>query len=179
MAARLPTPGSDDGTWGDVLNDFLNVEHNADGTLKKAADLASALSLAQAAETPAGAQTKANAARQLAASAAPIQFSAATAVVGVTTADRCYVARTLTQARMRVADYPDGAPLNVVVQHSTNGTTWSTVGTLIIASGSTSENVITISQLQGVGDLLRLNVTTVGIVAPARGVVVDIIWAPA
>jgi parallel beta-helix repeat protein len=32
--ARLPTPGSDDGTWGSVLNDFLAQAHNADGTLK-------------------------------------------------------------------------------------------------------------------------------------------------
>jgi hypothetical protein len=32
--ARLPTPGSDDGTWGDILNDFLAQEHNADGTQK-------------------------------------------------------------------------------------------------------------------------------------------------
>ncbi len=32
--ARLPQPGSDDGTWGDVLNDFLSQTHNPDGTLK-------------------------------------------------------------------------------------------------------------------------------------------------
>jgi hypothetical protein len=32
--SRLPTPGSDNGTWGDILNDFLAVSHNADGTLK-------------------------------------------------------------------------------------------------------------------------------------------------
>ena len=32
--ARLPIPGSDDGAWGDILNDFLSVEHNADGTQK-------------------------------------------------------------------------------------------------------------------------------------------------
>lgn len=32
--ARLPTPGGDENTWGDVLNDFLQVSHNADGTLK-------------------------------------------------------------------------------------------------------------------------------------------------
>ncbi len=32
--ARLPVPGSDKGTWGEVLNEFLSVEHNADGTLK-------------------------------------------------------------------------------------------------------------------------------------------------
>lgn len=32
--ARLPIPGSDDNTWGDILNDYLSVAHNADGTLK-------------------------------------------------------------------------------------------------------------------------------------------------
>jgi hypothetical protein len=32
--ARLPIPGSDGGTWGDILNDFLAVEHNTDGTQK-------------------------------------------------------------------------------------------------------------------------------------------------
>ncbi len=32
--ARLPVPGSDTGTWGTVLNDFLGVAHNSDGTLK-------------------------------------------------------------------------------------------------------------------------------------------------
>ena len=35
--ARLPVPGSDDGTWGDILNDFLSQSHNADGTLQGAA----------------------------------------------------------------------------------------------------------------------------------------------
>ena len=32
--SRLPTPGSDAGTWGTILNDFLNVAHNGDGSLK-------------------------------------------------------------------------------------------------------------------------------------------------
>lgn len=32
--ARLPAPGSDDGQWGIILNDFLAVEHAADGSLK-------------------------------------------------------------------------------------------------------------------------------------------------
>ncbi|HSX32978.1 MAG TPA: hypothetical protein VLF91_01430 [Candidatus Saccharimonadales bacterium] len=31
---RLPVPGSDDGVWGTLLNDFLTVEMNTDGTLK-------------------------------------------------------------------------------------------------------------------------------------------------
>ena len=38
--ARLPQPGSDDGTWGNILNDFLGVEHNTDGTLKPGGTLA-------------------------------------------------------------------------------------------------------------------------------------------
>ncbi|HSE60798.1 MAG TPA: hypothetical protein VLA88_00730, partial [Candidatus Saccharimonadales bacterium] len=33
--SRLPIPGNDDGTWGDILNDYLKVEHNDDGTLKR------------------------------------------------------------------------------------------------------------------------------------------------
>ena len=31
--ARLPIPGSDDGTWGDILNAYLEVSHASDGTL--------------------------------------------------------------------------------------------------------------------------------------------------
>ena len=34
---RLPVPGQDDGTWGDILNDFLAVSLNPDGTLIPAA----------------------------------------------------------------------------------------------------------------------------------------------
>ena len=55
---RLPVSGADDGTWGNVLNDYLSIEHNSNGTLKKAADIAqaksdaaSALSSAQTANT--------------------------------------------------------------------------------------------------------------------------------
>jgi hypothetical protein len=33
MPHRLPTPGSDNGTWGYVLNDYLSQSLNADGTL--------------------------------------------------------------------------------------------------------------------------------------------------
>jgi hypothetical protein len=32
--ARLPIPGSDDNQWGSILNDFLQQEHNNDGTHK-------------------------------------------------------------------------------------------------------------------------------------------------
>ena len=34
---RLPQPGSDSGTWGEILNNFLDVAHNSDGSLQSAA----------------------------------------------------------------------------------------------------------------------------------------------
>ncbi len=41
--SRLPIVGGDAGTWGTVLNDFLSVSHNTDGTLKDASITSSAL----------------------------------------------------------------------------------------------------------------------------------------
>ena len=35
--SRLPTPGQDNGNWGEILNDFLQQAHNDDGTLKETA----------------------------------------------------------------------------------------------------------------------------------------------
>lgn len=42
--ARLPIPGSDKNAWGVLLNDFLSVEHNIDGSLRKSAAIAQAQS---------------------------------------------------------------------------------------------------------------------------------------
>ena len=39
--ARLPNPGGDTGQWGGILNEFLLVAHNQDGSLKTAVDIAS------------------------------------------------------------------------------------------------------------------------------------------
>lgn len=36
--ARLPIPGGDSESWGTILNTYLQVEHNADGTLKVRSD---------------------------------------------------------------------------------------------------------------------------------------------
>ena len=35
--ARLPNPGSDDDVWGDILNEYLSVSLNSDGTIKPGA----------------------------------------------------------------------------------------------------------------------------------------------
>jgi len=39
--SRLPVPGTDDGSWGDILNEFLLVEHTRDGALRLDGSLAS------------------------------------------------------------------------------------------------------------------------------------------
>ncbi len=59
---RLPIPNADSGTWGDILNDFLSVEHNSDGSLKSTGSLAtkadnSAVVHTTGAETIAGVKT--------------------------------------------------------------------------------------------------------------------------
>lgn len=41
--ARLPQPGADSGTWGDILNEFLGTVHKTDGTLKDGSVPAAAL----------------------------------------------------------------------------------------------------------------------------------------
>jgi hypothetical protein len=62
--ARLPTPGSDNGLWGGILNDYLSVSLEADGTLKRGSDIDAAKSTAQSAQqTATTAQTDASAAQ--------------------------------------------------------------------------------------------------------------------
>ncbi|MEX0748785.1 MAG: hypothetical protein WD467_03265 [Candidatus Saccharimonadales bacterium] len=42
---RLPIPGADEGTWGHILNEFLEVELDSDGTLKRGGDIDAKLNL--------------------------------------------------------------------------------------------------------------------------------------
>ena len=62
--ARLPVPGSDSGSWGDILNTFLTQSHAADGSLKSsavnAAIGAGAITDSQVATSAAIAQSKIN-----------------------------------------------------------------------------------------------------------------------
>lgn len=46
MTACLPVPGGDDSDWGDILNAFLEVSHNSDGTLQSGAITAAGALLA-------------------------------------------------------------------------------------------------------------------------------------
>lgn len=42
--ARLPIPGQDRGTWGNMLNEYLEVSHSSDGSLKDGVVQASTIS---------------------------------------------------------------------------------------------------------------------------------------
>lgn len=107
----------------------------------------------------------------------PIRFAADTATTGTTGTDRAYAARTITSARMRVGSAPSGSALTVQVQHY-NGSAWSTITTLSVSDGSTTEAVqSSLSQAQSVGHLLRLNVTSVGSSTAATDVVVDVLYS--
>lgn len=56
--SRLPVPGSDDGLWGSILNDYLSQSLNTDGTLKPSiigsTNLQTASVIATSLNTPAG-----------------------------------------------------------------------------------------------------------------------------
>lgn len=103
----------------------------------------------------------------------PINFSAPVAMTGVTGTDRAYFARTLYEARMRVASAPIGSDLVAEVQHW-DGASWTTISTLTVDDGSVLEASDTFSVAQGIGDLLRLNVISVGSSTAATGVTVDV-----
>lgn len=107
-------------------------------------------------------------------SSTAVNFSASVAMTGVTGTDRCYADRTITEVRMRVASAPAGSDLVVEVQ-SWDGTVWTTAATLTVADGSVLEAVQMVSIEQSVGDLLRLNVVSVGSSTAATGVVVDVL----
>jgi len=172
---RLPVPGSDDGLWGSLLNDFLSVEHNGDGTLKPTGTLATKYTKPAGGIPMADLDSQAQQSLANASVLEPVRFSAAVATIGTTGSNRTYAARTFSGARMRVSAAPSGASLVVAVQQSTDGTSWTTVGTLTISSGVTTEATSSFTLTQSTGNLVRLNVTSVGSLVPAMGVVVDIL----
>ena len=54
MTNRLPIPGSDDGDWGDILNDFLEVSLSSDGSLKTSAVVSAGAEMSSNKNQPSG-----------------------------------------------------------------------------------------------------------------------------
>lgn len=89
--ANLPTPGGDDGNWGTILNEYLEVEHNADGThLDASESQKGVVALASQSEVDAG-------------------TDAAKAVVPQTLQEKLYSTQTLTDGANISWDLSQGA----------------------------------------------------------------------
>lgn len=95
--SRLPTVGGDDGSWGEVLNEYLSVAHNLDGTLKLAPDIASALERSSSAL---------DASQQASQTATEAKASASQAAMTAEAAQA-----SAAQAQTQIRQYPD--PTNV------------------------------------------------------------------
>ena len=106
-----------------------------------------------------------------------IRFTAETATVAPTFSDRCYAStRQLVGAYLRASSAPAGSDLVAEIQYSPSpGDTWSTLATLTITDGTTTEASAILDHDQVGGDYLRVEFTSVGSGTPAAGVVVDIL----
>ncbi len=80
---RLPIPGEDGGLWGDLLNDFLAVEHNTDGSLKLRSEVNSQLAGKVDANSP-NTFTKRLVINEPGAGAATLQLADTTGSTGIT-----------------------------------------------------------------------------------------------
>jgi hypothetical protein len=178
---RLPTPGGDDGKWGGILNEFLGVVHNSDGSLKNVvrpgdiagfytkpgggipeSDLASALqSKIDAAIT----STPAYVIDSLV-----ISGAAAVGTDVVPPGSRVAQAVTITQAHILAGTAPNGSSLTVTV--SRFGTV---LFTLTLADGQTSADQTGLSVALSAGDVLTYNITAIGSVGPGSDIAVQLI----
>ncbi len=163
--AKLPQPGGDNGVWGVILNDFLSVEHNNDGTLKKAGDIAQAASNATSAvSTAQNALSTAQTAQTTAQSAATTANARdAAKLQGVTVSTAAPVdSQVLTYQASSTswvpANPPAGGGTNVAVQDE--GTTLTAAvsainftGTGVTATNSGSAVTVNIASSGGGGSL--------------------------
>jgi len=162
--ARLPTPGGDEDTWGNILNTFLDVAHNTDGTLKTDAVATGTITNGTVTEVKLATAlaTKVNSHPQV----LPYSYGGALAVVGGTF--RLYndsgAAWTITSVRASVGTAPTGA--SVIVDVNVDGTTiFSTQANrpTIAAAANTSSTVTNMNTTSVAnGSYLTVDIDQVG-----------------
>ncbi len=124
---RLPTPGSDDDTWGAILNDFLGQAHNADGSLKLSAVSAAGSYIKPSSGIP---QTDLS---------APVQSSLASASSAVQSVN----AKTGSNITLTATDI--GAPTHLADLSDVNATGATDAQVLAFDSGSGAWSAATVS----------------------------------
>jgi hypothetical protein len=166
--ARLPVPGQDIGTWGAVLNEFLVVGHNNDGTLK----------LPPSSETPDATTTtkgKIRLAGDLSGVAdAPIVVSTSLATAlpinqgGTGSSTKNFVDITTNQTIDGAKTFSNTVSANI------SGTADNVTGVVAIANGGTGQtsapaalNALLPSQTGNNGRVLQTNGSAASWVAPA------------
>lgn len=152
--SRLPVPGSDDNTWGSVLNDYLGVAHNTDGTVKDGSVAETALTTALATKVNARVQT--------------LPYSNQGALSVKTGTFRLYndsgAAWTITGVRASVGTAPTGA--SVIVDVNVDGTTIFTTqaNRPTVAAAAFTSGVVTNMNVTSVatGSYLTVDIDQVG-----------------
>jgi hypothetical protein len=149
MTARLPVSGSDDGDWGDILNQFLEVAHAPDGTLLRDSDITQALTTATSAyQVPVGGIPKATLDSSVQASLTTADSRNAAALQGTTLS-------MAVPADTQVLQYSQASsswgPATVTASGTVNDASTSSVG-IIQLSGDLSGTATspTVSKINGV-----------------------------
>lgn len=140
--ARLPVPGSDKGTWGSVLNDYLSQAHNEDGSLKD--DIVTANLIANdvisEAKLDAAARAKLNAAGGATNLTSSVSATTAT-VLSDTGTDATIPAATTTEAGVMTAT--DKSKLNGIAAGATANATDAQLRDRATHTGSQAISTVT------------------------------------
>lgn len=138
--ARMPTPGSDNGKWGQILNDYLSQSHNPDGTIKVGAVSKSDVGLGNVDNTsdankPVSVATQAVLAEKL--NTADLDTQTATKISNNTSATNTAVAAQIDQ-RIASAKIGNGYFDKAFATPGSDDTPAITVSTTSIISGGTT-----------------------------------------
>lgn len=197
--SRLPVPGGDNGVWGSVLNDFLSVSLNADGTLKTSSVSTAGAEMATnkgnaggyasldntskvpIAQVPTGTTTTTVALGThthtvkltLSAFSKTGQLTVSSGTVRLPIED----AYTIIGTRLTVGTAPTGANLviDVLKNGSTIYTTTSNRPTIIAGSSSGGPGATPDVNSLAAGDYLTVNILTVGSTIPGSDLAVSVI----
>jgi len=155
--SRLPIPGSDNGTWGDILNDYLQVSHNTDGTIKP---------------------TAVAAAGALQNEAAGFFWSGTVSASAGTF--RLYndsgVTRVITKIRLTAATAPTGSSLVVDINKGGTSLFSSTAHQPTLAAAATTVTVVPDTTTWEDGTYLTADVDSVGSTVAGADIVVNIVY---